>query len=214
MRRRFLAALAAGLLLAPLRLLAADPSEGVHGMALFGGRDGLYASHLPMFHAPHDVQAVLQVRFADPALERTMRARLEGRTALWTLAPERFALARLAPGAARPLRGFSADLVEGHFERGGTPRARRAALVVERVLLYRPLSPAPMTRPLAHYLPVGRFLVKLIDSRPDADHIVLLRRPAGAPLAVPKRGVAPDLDALARQADVAGTVYYETGDLR
>jgi hypothetical protein len=206
--------LIACVLLAPLRVFAADPSDGVHGMVLFGGRDGLYASHLPMFHAPHDVQAVLRVRFADPALDRTLRARLDGRTALWTLDPERFALGRLAPASSQPLQGFSADVVEGHFERGGATRFRHAALVVEQVLLYRPLSPAPATRPRAHYVPVGRFLVKLIDSRPDADHIVLLKRPAAAPLDVPKRGLAPDLAALARHATVAGTVYYETGDLR
>lgn len=36
-------------------------THGTHGMALFGGKDALYTSHLPMFHAPHDYQLVLQV---------------------------------------------------------------------------------------------------------------------------------------------------------
>jgi hypothetical protein len=200
--------------LLPLHLLAAEASHGVHGMVLFGGQGGLYASHLPLFHAPHDAQVVLQLRFKDPQLDRAMRARLDGKTALWTLEPESFALRRLAPDTDTPLRGFKATVVEGHFERDGTPRVQGAELVVERVVLYRPLSPQPAVQALARYVPVGPFLVKLVDSRPDFDHIVLLERAAGAPVAVAKHGVEENLADLARQAPVAGTVYYETADLR
>jgi hypothetical protein len=209
--RRLLALFA---FLLPLHLLAAEASHGVHGMVLFGGQDGLYAAHLPLFHAPHDTQVVLQLRFKDPQLDRAMRARLDGKTALWTLEPERFALRRLAPDAQAPLPGFRATVVEGHFERDGTPRLRDAELVVERVVLYRPLSPQPAVQAFARYVPVGPFLVKLVDSRPDFDHIVLLERAAGAPVEVAKRGVEENLEALARQAPVAGTVYYDTADLR
>lgn len=202
------------LFLLPLQLLAADPSHGVHGMVLFGDRDGLYAAHLPMFHAPHDNQVVIRLRFADPQRERAMRARLDGKTALWTIEPERFALHRLAPGAATPLTTFKADIVEGHFERGGSTRERQAELLVVRVVLYRILSPQAAVKPLAHYVPVGPFLVKLVDSRPDFDHIVLLARPATAPVEVAKHGVDENLQALARRVPVAGTVYYDTADLR
>jgi hypothetical protein len=191
-----------------------EPGFGVHGMALFGGKDGLYASHLPMFHAPHDAQVLLRVRFLDPALDRAMRARLDGRTALWTLEPERFALPRLAPGAAQPLQSFAADVVEGHFEQGGIARHRQARLAVEQVMLYRPLDPAPAVRSVSRYVPVGRFMVKLIDSRPDFDHIVLLQRPASAAVEIPKAGVAADLAALAARVPVLGTVYYCEEDLR
>jgi hypothetical protein len=193
---------------------SADAGFGVHGMALFGGKDGLYASHLPMFHAPHDAQVVLRVRFMDPALDRTMRARLDGRTALWTLEPERFALPRLAPGAAQPLESFAADVVEGHFEQGGVARHRQARIAVDQVILYRPLDPAPAVRSLSRYVPVGRFMVKLIDSRPDFDHIVLLERPASAAVEIPKAGVAADLAALAARVPVLGTVYFCEEDLR
>jgi len=209
--RRFFAFL---LVLLPLLASALEPSHGVHGMALFGDRDGLYASHLPLFHAPHDNQVVIKVRFKDPRLERDMRDRLDGKTALWTIEPERFALHRLAPGAAQPLRAFKAKVVEGHFERDGTVRMRDAELVVEQVVLYRTLSAQPAQQALAHYQPVGRFLVKLIDSRPDFDHIVLLERALAAPVAVPKHGVDENLAELAQRVPYAGTVYYETADLR
>ena len=63
------------------------PTWGSHGMALFGGKEALYASHLPMFHAPHDYQVVLQVHIADPKLDAALRQRLDGKTALWTIDP-------------------------------------------------------------------------------------------------------------------------------
>lgn len=212
--RRLFAGLLLSLLLAPPQAAAQGPSHGVHGMVLFGGRDGLYASHLPLFHAPHDNQVVLKVRFADAGLDAAMRARLDGKTALWTLEPERFALHRLAPDAADPLPGFRANVVEGHFEREGTLRERQAALLVERVVLYRTLSPQPAVQAQSRYVPVGPFLLKLVDSRPDFDHIVLLARPLAAPVEVPKIGVDENLDALAQRAPLQGTVYYDAADLR
>jgi len=115
-RRVFLAA--TGLILAGASS-AAPLTWGEHGMALFGGKAGLYASHLPMFHAPHDYQVILQVHVADAATDAALRKRLDGKTALWTIAPEKFELSRLAPSAAAPLRQFKADLVQGHFEQGG-----------------------------------------------------------------------------------------------
>ncbi|WP_338758786.1 hypothetical protein [Massilia sp. METH4] len=193
---------------------AADDSFGVHGMVLFGGKDGLYASHLPMFHIPHDAQVVLRVRIVDPDLDRQVRSRLDGGTALWTLDPERFALRRLAPGASQPLEGFSADIVEGHFEQGGTVRHRSARLAVEGVVLFRPLDPSLSVASASHYLPVGPFMVKLIDSRPDFDHIVLLKEPARGAVSVAKTGMEANLRALEASVPVAGTIYYCADDLR
>lgn len=95
------------------------PSWGLHGMVLFGGKNGLFASHLPMFHAPHDGHVVIALQIASPAIDAAMRTRLTKTPALWTLVPEEFELARLAPHAASPLSEFKADIVEGHFERGG-----------------------------------------------------------------------------------------------
>jgi hypothetical protein len=202
------------LLALPFAAPAADITYGSHGMVLFGGKDGLYASHLPMFHPPHDTQVVLRLHFADPGLDASMRARLEGRTALWTLDPDKFELSRLAPGAAQPLRTFAANVVEGHFEQGGATRYGHAPVIVDEVLVYRPLSPAGGVRARSTYVPVGTFLVKLIDSRPDVDHIVRLRRPPGAPVVIDKPGLIDDTALLSRVAPVAGTVWFGTDDLR
>ncbi|QNA89276.1 hypothetical protein G4G28_13840 [Massilia sp. Dwa41.01b] len=89
-----------------------------------------------------------------------------------------------------------------------------AQLRVERVVLYRPLRPQAAVHPQSAYVPVGRFLVKLVDSRPDFDHIVRLRHAVPGPVTVPKRGVEESAAALARRAPYAATVYYDTADLR
>jgi hypothetical protein len=198
-----------------------DASYGEHGMALFGGKDGLYASHLPMFHAPHDYQVILRVHLADAAQDAALRARLEGKAALWTVAPEKFELDRLAPRAANPLRAFKADMVLGHFEQGGTTQYAGATVVVERVLLYRRLSARTKRSAGAHYMAVGdgarRFLAKRIDSRPDFDHIVAIEGGTGRGVSVAKQGLLEPAGAAlaqAAQATLVGTVYFYTDDLK
>jgi hypothetical protein len=199
---------------------AANATFGQHGMALFGGKDALYASHLPMFHAPHDYQVVLRVHLADPAQDKSLRARLDGKTALWTVAPEKFELDRLAPQAATPLKRFKADMVEGHFEQGGKTRIAGATVVVDEVLVFRQLSPVLKASDSARYLRVGRYLVKEIDSRPDFDHIVALKAApgAGAPVNVGKQALtetqAAALEKALPGAKVLGTVYFYTDDLK
>jgi hypothetical protein len=200
---------AAALLAANAALAQNDTSYGTHGMAMFGGKDAIYVSHLPMLHPPHDAQVVAKIRFEDKQLDASLRAQLDGKTALWTINPEKFELNRLAPGAARPIRTFKADVVAGHFERGGVSKHIGAQLVVEEVIIYRKLSAGQRTSATSTYRPVGTFLVKEIDSRPDFDHIVLLRKPASAPVTVRKEGLRePALP------DAVGSVYFDTADLK
>ncbi len=210
--------LALGLAAAATTAIAAGPTYGTHGMALFGGKDGLYASHLPMFHAPHDYQVVLQIRLSDPAQDRALRERLDGKTALWTIAPEKFEIDRLAPGATDPLTHFRADLVLGHFEQGGKPQLVGVTAIVDKVLVYRQLSPAPRQAGTQRYLRIGRhFLLKEVDSRPDFDHIVLVKGVVGQTVSLPHTGVTQPADqalAAASGARVMGTIYYYTDDLK
>ncbi len=199
-------------------------SWGLHGMLLFGGADGLFASHLPMFHAPHDYHVVIALQLASPAIESAMRARLAGTPALWTLVPEKFELARLAPGAANPLVTFKADIVEGHFERGGKTIYPGVFVRVIRTERYVQLDPHARTGATAHYLPIGQgrtwFLVKEVDARPDFDHVLMLTTShAPAAVDIPVHGIARPADSaiealLASPSRLAGTVYYDTEDLQ
>ncbi len=201
---------------------AANHTYGTHGMALFGGQDGLYASHLPIFHAPHDYQVIFSVHLADPKQDKDLRERLDGKTYLWTIEPEKFELDRLAPGSAQPLKEFTARIVLGHFEQGGLTVFKDAKLVVDSVLMFRQLSSEMHQAESVRYKPIGKhFLVKEVDSRPDFDHIVLLKdMPNGAPAAaveVARKGTAvPSKEALqaASGRQVIGTIYYYTEDLQ
>ena len=206
---------------------AADVTYGEHGMALFGGKEGLYASHLPMFHAPHDYQVILQVHVADPATDAALRRRLDGKTALWTIAPEKFELSRLAPQAPSPLKHFKADLVLGHFEQGGKTQYAASTVVVDKVLMFRKLSPAISIGSTATYMQIGsgkqRYLIKQIDSRPDYDHILAYRATPGAStesITLVKQALreptpAEFATALHIRCDaIKGTIYFYTDDLK
>ena len=208
-----------------------DHTTGIHGMALFGDGDDLLASHLPLFRHPHDHQLVLELRLADPALAAEMGRRLGASPALWTLVPECLELDRLAGAAAGSPVRFRADLVEGHFERGGTTVHKAVEVEAVAAPMNARLDPAYRTAAAAAYRLVGRgerrFLVKRVGARPDFDHVVAVAVPPAAPegaeLAVPAEGVAEPAagrlaDALRRAAGdgarVVGTVYYDTQDLR
>lgn len=204
---------------------------GTHGMLLFGGRDGLFASHLPMFHPPHDAQVVLAITLDDPGLQRELAEALAREPRVWTLVPERFDLQRLAPDAAEPLRHLRADVVEGHFERGGTPRHRGVAVTVTAVPVFRRLDPRTRRAARVDYLRIGarpdaveQFLAMRIDARPGADHVLAVRPGA---LRLPDRlvleadavdGLGGSLAAIRRSlrahdATLRGEIYRETGDL-
>lgn len=217
---------------------SAASSMGLHGMVLFGGRDGLFASHMPMFHRPHDGQVLLQLRVADAKRDDELRQALARRPALWTLVPEHFELDRFAPDAPMPLNQFKADWVKGHFERGGKVRVANLQFVVEHVLLYQRLSDAPRQADHFDYVRIAasaqaheQFWVKRITARPDADQILAWPLthhdgPAFAPpaaLSVASHGSVRTatprelMEALRAQGVVLAhpprELYLETGDL-
>ncbi|MBW8846877.1 MAG: hypothetical protein JF607_18080 [Burkholderiales bacterium] len=214
------------LMLAGLALLAraeetAESAFGGHGMAVFGGREGLYASHLPMFHTPHDSQVLLRFHLADAVADRALRDTLAREPKLWTFDPETFDLLRFAPGHAEPLREFKARFFEGHFERGGKPQPADQRVVVDEVLLFRRLDPTPRAAATGRYRLIGQggewFAFKLIDRRPDFDHIVRLDAPRRRGEAdVPLQGLARPDAAVQRAFKARGSteVYFETDDLR
>lgn len=232
-RRRFLAAsscLAATAATAPA-IAAPTARMGTHGMVLFGGREGLYGSHMPMFHAPHDVQVLLRLAPAEPSMSIALRRALHtapGR--LWSIDPERFDLDRLAPGAPDPLTEFKARVFQGHFERGGRVAFEAVRFRVEQVPVYAPLNASPRRAARQRFWCLGdgaeRFLVKQLDQRPDVDLIGSFQTAtpvAGQPVLElpPGRLAAPDPKALNAALAQAGFrplhavswTYVETADL-
>jgi hypothetical protein len=148
---------------------------GLHGMVVFGGAGGpVFFSHIPMFHGPHDMQAIVEVRLdaGPPRFD----------TGLFTFKPTPFSLDDLALGR---LATVSGTLYEGNFEQGGRPIGEARAGVL-RVVVARPLdgraqaSDALGGRVQApealEYTALGSrasaFLVHRISRAPDFDQII------------------------------------------
>lgn len=90
----------------------------VHGMLLFG-KASTYASHLPMYHAPHDYQAIFKLDLSvDPSDPSTLSRyeKAKETESLFTLVPEVMDLTKVMNGSKK---SFAAQIYQGHFERGG-----------------------------------------------------------------------------------------------
>ena len=151
--------------------VAAAPAVrmGTHGMVLFGKGAQLYASHIPMFHPPHDVQLLLQVELPEAV-------RRDFSDGLYTLEPERFDLSALMAGK---LTQFRATVYQGNFEGGGKPLLRGVTVRVQRVLHGVPLKGDAQALSQLRYLVVGEgrdaFLVHALSRAPDFDHVLRAR---------------------------------------
>ncbi|MBT0587381.1 hypothetical protein [Alteromonas oceanisediminis] len=94
---------------------------GYHGMVVFTDGYSLYASHLPLYHAPHDYQIIYRLTFDDDETELSLtqyldkNKRSDGQAVL-TLLPEQFDLNRLV---SREVLSLQTQFFKGHFERGG-----------------------------------------------------------------------------------------------
>lgn len=217
---------------APPAALALSGSEpaAVHGMLVVGAQT-LYVSHLPMFHPPHDVQAIAAVTMADAAGD--VRARLaQDRTrtgaTLYTLVPQPDRLTRLFTVG----QTYGATLYRGHFERGGTPVLPPLTVTVQRLIHRHALTPRTGAGMQPTWLlfgtPQEAFAAHWISAPPDLDQIVGLDAghvPATVLAGTPRASVTAALPLAAGRrvtAAVAGhdwplrvtaTPYAETADL-
>lgn len=142
----------------------------VHGMVLFG-KNATYASHLPMFHNPHNYQVILKVQFHHPKYEQ-LKAQGES---LFTLAPQPLDLTKIINGQ---ITQFKAHLFQGHFEQGGTDLGL-VMVGIEKVVFSSPLNPT--TPEGAQYLVFGQageyFAAHVINGKPSFDTILSVSQP-------------------------------------
>ena len=150
-----------------------DPPS-THGM-LVTGKSQVLLSHLPMFHNPHDYQALLEADLG--AAAETYFADREdnpGET-VYTLVPETFVLPEMI---ASP-RPFQASLYRGHFERGGTRIVAKFTVTIKKVIYFEKLI-ANGVRPknLTYVLfgtPDDAYVAHVIAARPDFDHVASVK---------------------------------------
>lgn len=211
---------------------AANSTYGLHGMIIFGNQDGLYAVHLPMFHAPHDYQVVLRIHLADPVQDAELKQRLQQTPTLWTLEPEQFDLLRLTSKAVAPLLHFQARIFSGHFERDGILKYADTQIMVDETLVFRQLNPRFAASRKISYWQIGtgiqRFLLKQIDARPDFDHLLRIQvkpHSATTSLQLKRSGTQntqkPERQALEKElqatcgtgAKIVSEIYFDHADL-
>lgn len=123
-----------------LTINAFATGHGHHGMLLFGGKS-LYASHLPLYHQPHDFQMVLEVDLAEinegsSVLAAYQAQKEEGQT-LFTILPIAFNTNDVLNGNIKEL---PATLFSGHFEQGGEALGQ-VKMKIEEVVFHKALNP-------------------------------------------------------------------------
>lgn len=153
----------------PLQAQAAEPAA-VHGMLIVGDKN-VFLSHLSMFHAPHNYQAIMEAQLGQAAAVYTQDRAKTG-TKVYTLVPEPFVLSQtIAAG-----KSFKADIFRGHFERGGKPIATKVTVTIKNVVHFRKFDPAAQAPRELNYLLFGKerelFLAHLITAPPDYDQVL------------------------------------------
>src|SRR5215213_6375157 len=158
---------------------------GRHGMLLVG-EETAYLSHLPMFDDPnHAIQAILEVTFTDDG-GNPQAAYVEDRrrtgTKIYTIDPKKFVLSDLVsadPQHHPPRRSFNGTIVQGHFERGGTPIAEDVVVEVTNIVHFRVFDPDAQGLPELRYLLFGKgselFMAHLITKPPDFDQVLSVK---------------------------------------
>ena len=149
-----------------------DP-KGFHGMLFFGQGDSFYISHLPMFHKPHDYQAIVEVRLK-PEAKAKYQAELKRKGGYFTFAPEDTFVLPEVVVQKKPIKG---SLVQGHFERGGS-ELLGTELELVRVVFYKKISENDKKPPKEKYIIFGSgeeyFMAHEVFERPNVDEIIPL----------------------------------------
>ncbi len=160
--------------------VARTDAPSVHGMVLFGSAQATYASHLPMFHAPHDRQVVLKINLHEVPLAQTLSLyhamKNSGKT-LFTLEPQVMDLGQIVNGKRTE---FLAALFDGHFERGGK-KLGPIRVKVEKVVLSLQLNAHASTPENEKYFVFGQkgeyFAAHLIEGKPSFDALLEVSQP-------------------------------------
>lgn len=154
-----------------------DPTYvGEHGMVLFTKSSSIYASHLPLYNKPHNVQLIYKLENKDLALLQTVR---DG--ALVTIKPKPFNLQRLMRGEKMVI---NADIYSGHFERDGMLVYENVPLSFAKRLYVREMVDLAESSRQQEYDVINlnknyKIYVHKIQKAPSYDHILYIDVEAG-----------------------------------
>jgi hypothetical protein len=165
------------ILLVTASFAARADHPAIHGMLVFGGKT-TYLSHLPMFHAPHDYQVILEASLDIKAKATAEYEALKNaEETLFTIAPESMDLTKVIDGS---IQNFKADLYQGHFEQGGK-NLGKVMITINKVIFSKKLDPKEETTSQEPYLVFGKngeyFAAHIITSKPNFDAIFKVTQP-------------------------------------
>ena len=206
------------------KTISSEARHGMHGMLLFSDGEALYASHLPMFHAPHDVQLIIRFELGDNTVGSQLIKALDVGKPYWTLAPERFDLNRIGSSSQHGLWLFSADLYAGHFERKGKLTFASQAVLVKKVLIKNVLKTNKSNLTEFIRLTPDRakrhFYARIIQGKPGVDQLFWLESKQTLPkqISIKTNKLTIETSDLAAKLGVSSEnvhlYYQELGDLR
>lgn len=147
----------------------------VHGMTLMG-TEVIYASHLPMFHTPHDYQIILAIKLPEEAKAKYLaEIKANPQELLYTLEPEKFVLPEMVNHAKK----FKAALYRGHFERGGTKFLENVTVEIQQVVYFKKFDTQAQRPDSLYYILFGnvkeQFLAHQISMKPDFDENISVK---------------------------------------
>jgi hypothetical protein len=147
----------------------------VHGMLIFG-TDKIYASHLAMFHAPHNYQIIIEVVLEKVAKQKFVadqKAHPEFTT--YTIEPEKFVL----PDMISKQGSFKANLYRGHFERGGVKIADSILVKIVSIVYFKNFDITESKLSTSNFIVFGgskeQFAAHQISHQPDFEQILQVK---------------------------------------
>lgn len=189
----------------------------VHGMVLFG-KEKVYASHIPMYHVPHDWQLLLEVSLShasNDALKAYRGISGNGAQKLVTFQPLPYMLPQLIEGKIKTVTG---TIFRGNFEDGGVPILKNATLTVSKIVFVKPLktSTAPLPKLSYFFLKDGinhGYLIHEITAPKNFDSIVEVQRTEGADenFENPKKVAIDRGDDVAKRVKITEPVPFTIG---
>jgi hypothetical protein len=192
-----------------------DPAYmGVHGMALVTQGSSIYASHLPRYKKPHNVQLLYKLDNNDLAVLQTVRD-----SKLITIKPKPFNLQRLMRGEKIVIQ---ADLYAGHFERGGMLVYENIALSFDKQMYVRTFDDIKPSSTKQEYDVVSlrknyRIYIHRIQQAPSFDHLLGVDLEAGCLGRFNTSSAVPKETELQYKFLNCGTMkplYFETEDFK
>jgi hypothetical protein len=171
-------------------------------MLLFGD-EPVYLSHLPMFQAPHNFQALLEVELSADALAAYRADRhVAPADEYYTFEPETFDITELNNGKRA---AFNGEIFRGHFEREGRSIVSDVTATVATVVHFAELdvaATADADGSTLRYLCFGRpgrlYLAHEISTRPGFDQVLTAR---------PRPGTVTDSAGRAQPDDVTQLAF-------